>query len=73
MRSLWDFNDVYINQTNGNMTIETLDKEIRKGIRTAAVRSIPKSKSKIKRKAVPWWDENCKEAVRNRKKLNLNY
>lgn len=53
--------DEYLNKINRNTDLETLDREIREGIVTAALRSIPKSKGKIKRKVVPWWDDKCKE------------
>ncbi len=37
-------------------------------ITAAAVEHIPKSKGRVKRKSVPWWDDKCKIAVRQRKK-----
>lgn len=38
--------DEYLNHINDNMAIENLDKEIRQGIRKAALRSMSKSKGK---------------------------
>lgn len=60
--------DRYLNQIDYNDDIETLESKIKNGIITAAMKSIPKSKGNVKRKTVPWWDEECKEAVRNRNK-----
>lgn len=60
--------DRCLSQIEYNDDIETLENKIKKGIITAAMESIPKSKGKVKRKIVPWWDEECKEAVRNRNK-----
>ncbi len=54
--------DKYLNQIEYNCTIEILENKVRQGIITAALESIPK------RKEVPWWDDKCKKAVRNRNK-----
>ena len=34
--------------------------------RRAALVSTPKSKGRFERKAVPWWEDKCKEAIKNR-------
>lgn len=65
---LQEESDRYLNQIDYNDDIETLESKIKNGIITAAMKSIPKSKGNVKRKTVPWWDEECKEAVRNRNK-----
>ena len=60
--------DRYLSQIGDDLDTETLDNEIKKGIILAAIESIPKSKGKGKRKAMPWWDDKCKDAVKNRNK-----
>ncbi len=48
--------------------IEILENKVRQGIITAALESVPKSQGKIKRKEVPWWNDECKKEVRNHHK-----
>jgi len=50
------------------MNIETMDRKLKQGITLAAIESIPKSKGRTRQKVVPWWDDECKEAVKNRNK-----
>lgn len=60
--------DRYLSQVSDGMDIETLDSILKQGIVSAALESIPKSKGRTKKRVIPWWDDNCKEAVRNRNK-----
>ena len=50
---------------NGKICIETIDSKIKQGIISAAIKSIPKSKGSKKKKIVPWWDDKCKDTVKN--------
>lgn len=34
----------------------------------AAITAIPKSSGKFVKRVVPWWNDECEEAVRNRNK-----
>ncbi len=60
--------DKYMNQIEYNCDIEILENKVRQAIITAVLESVPKSQGKIKRKEVPWWDDECKKAVRNHNK-----
>ncbi len=50
------------------MDVETLDYKIKQDIILAATKAIPKSKGKNKRKVMSWWDDVCKEVIKNRNK-----
>ncbi len=49
----------YPNHVEYNCDIEILENKARRGIITAALEYIPKHQGKIKRKEVPWWDDEC--------------
>lgn len=59
--------------------IETIDRKIRTSLIEAAIKTIPRSKGKMKKKAVPWWTEECSKVVKDRNALfkilrkNVNY
>ena len=46
--------------------IDEINKQVTSAIIRAADGAIPKSKGKKIRKMVPWWTEECQQAVRNR-------
>lgn len=46
--------------------IEEYEMRVRQSIYVAAEATIPKRSGKSKRKAVPWWNDKCEEAVKNR-------
>lgn len=58
--------DKYVKPIQEETDIENFENKLSEGIKRAALVSIPKSKGRSKRKAVPWWDNKCKEAVVNR-------
>lgn len=47
-----------------NEDIEGVEENIRITLIEAANQSISKSKGKMKRKAVPWWTDDCARAVK---------
>lgn len=63
-----DISDKYLSQIHEGMNIETMDSKLKQGLILAAIESIPKSKGRTGQKVVPWWDDECKEAVKNRNK-----
>uniref|UniRef100_A0A3B3Q2D7 Reverse transcriptase domain-containing protein n=1 Tax=Paramormyrops kingsleyae TaxID=1676925 RepID=A0A3B3Q2D7_9TELE len=71
-RANWDKfqkeSDKYLNQVVYEGDIEMLERNVRQGIMTAALESVPKSQGKIKRKEVLWWNDECRKAVQNRNK-----
>lgn len=58
--------DMYLGGVQADTDIEEFEKRVREGILMAAELAIPKSSGSLKRRAVPWWDEKCSEAVKNR-------
>ena len=58
--------DMYINLIQDIDDAERNEIELRQSIYMAAMVSIPKSSGKLVRKAVPWWNINCEEVVRER-------
>lgn len=44
--------------------MEEYELELRQNILLAAETTIPKSTGRSKRKAVPWWEDKCGEAVK---------
>lgn len=51
-----------------NEDIEVVEGKIREIFIEAANQAISKSKGKMKRKAVPWWSDECAKAVKDRNK-----
>lgn len=49
-----------------NEEVEEIDKKIREIIIKVARKTIPQNKGSMKRRAVPWWTNECSEAVRER-------
>lgn len=58
----------YLSQVDNYIDIELLSNEVKQGILLAATDTIPRSKGIKRRKSVPWWNDNCKTAVKNRNK-----
>ena len=48
--------------------MDILNEEVSSAMYEAAMESVPRSKGKMKRKAVPWWTEQCGKAVKQRNK-----
>lgn len=48
--------------------IDIFNEKVCAVILEAALESIPKSKGKMTRKAVPWWTEKCSKVVKDRNK-----
>ena len=48
--------------------VDILNEEVSSAMYEAAMESIPRSKGKMRRKAVPWWTEQCSDAVKQRNK-----
>lgn len=46
--------------------VERYESELQQSIHMAAVIAILKTLGKLLRKAVPWWNDKCKKAVKNR-------
>ncbi len=46
--------------------IDEINKQVTSAIIKAAERAIPRSKNEKNRRLVPWWMEECRQAVRNR-------
>lgn len=49
-------------------SIEDANRQVTSAIIMAAEEAIPKGKNKGNRKLVPWWNEECHQAVRTRNK-----
>ena len=49
-----------------NEDIEEIDKKLEITLLEAAKQSISKSKGRMKRKAVPWWTDECSKIVKER-------
>lgn len=58
--------DMYLGGLQDDADIEEFEKRVREGNLMAAELAIPKSSGSLKKRAVPWWDEKCSEAVKNR-------
>jgi len=56
-----------VNRTEGH-SIDALNNRIIAIIKGAAEKCIPKGKGIRKSKIVPWWNEECNEAIRNKRK-----
>ena len=50
----------------GSGDVDILNDEVSAAIYEAATGSVPRSKGKMRRKAVPWWTEQCSIAVKHR-------
>ena len=48
--------------------VNIFNEMVSSAIYEAAIGSIPRSKGKMRRKAVPWWTEQCSDAVKKRNK-----
>lgn len=46
--------------------IEEVEEKFREVVLKAAKLSIPRSKGRMKRKAVPWWTEECSKGIKER-------
>ncbi|XDV52299.1 hypothetical protein PO909_021042 [Leuciscus waleckii] len=60
--------EIEMDKIDLNEEIEEIDKNIRTTILQVAKETISKSKGKMKRKAVPWWTEECGKIVKERNK-----
>jgi len=60
--------EIEMDKIDLNEEIEEIDKSITTTILQVAKESIPKSKGKMKRKAVAWWTEECGKIVQERNK-----
>ena len=52
----------------GSGDVDILNDEVSSGMYEAATESVPRSKGKMRRKTVPWWTEQCSNAVKDRNK-----
>lgn len=66
-RNFWKIVINILSQVSDGITIEVLESKIKQDI-TLALESIPESKGSANKKIVLWWNEICKETVRNRRK-----
>ena len=60
--------DKYFLQIRDHMDMEGVDCKIKQGIIAAAESSIPKSKGGMRKNPIPWWDDKCKQAIKDRNK-----
>lgn len=65
----WDkfqiLNEEAIMRMEVSEDVDELNNQFTSAIIIAAESSIPKSKNRRKRKLVPWWTEECQQAVRD--------
>lgn len=61
-----ELGNLYLSLVKEGNDIEKFETDIRQSIYLSARAAIPKNTGKGKRKAVPWWSEQCEEAIKNR-------
>lgn len=69
--------DIGMNQINVNKDVEVLNDSMSRVITETAKQSILERSGLKKKKLVPWWTAECKQAIKSRnaafKELKLNY
>lgn len=59
---------LHINEVRNVDDIEVISEKIIGVMKNAAVSNIPKSKGRRKTKMVPWWNKECDEAIRRKRR-----